>query len=162
MFVTCISQKIRYVVSSICSTLPQAGKHIPQPLTYQWWITGWDEENTKSERWFDPANQAPQTCALPTELDLGPIYSRRKKGNVSFNDALNIFYLLLYGVRHMVKDHSDRERGNPLLPHGLLVLINSKGYFVCIIQHSLWYTSRGALAGTITIYSCHLINTHKH
>ena len=27
-----------------------------------------------------------------------------------FNDALNTFYLRLYGVRHMVKDHSDSER----------------------------------------------------
>ena len=26
---------------------------------------------------------------------------------VLFNDALNTFYLRLYGVRHMVKDHSD-------------------------------------------------------
>ena len=34
----------------------------------------------------------------------------RKEGNVLFNDALNTFYLLLYGVRHMVKDHSARER----------------------------------------------------
>ena len=31
-------------------------------------------------------------------------------GNVLFNDALNTFYLRLYGVRHMVKDHSDSER----------------------------------------------------
>ena len=30
--------------------------------------------------------------------------------NVLFNDALNTFYLRLYGVRHMVKDHSDSER----------------------------------------------------
>ena len=30
----------------------------------------------------------------------------RKEGNVLFNDALNTFYLRLYGVRHMVKDHS--------------------------------------------------------
>ena len=28
-----------------------------------------------------------------------------------FNDALNTFYLRLYGVRHMVKDHSDSEEG---------------------------------------------------
>ena len=35
-----------------------------------------------------------------------------RKGNVLFNDALNTFYLQLYGVRHMVKDHSDSERGN--------------------------------------------------
>ena len=34
-----------------------------------------------------------------------------------FNDALNTFYLRLYGVGHMVKDHSDSERGNPLPPH---------------------------------------------
>ena len=37
----------------------------------------------------------------------------RKEGNVLFNDALNTFYLRLYGVGHMVKDHSDSERGNP-------------------------------------------------
>ena len=37
--------------------------------------------------------------------------ARRKEGNVLFNDALNTFYLRLYGVRHMVKDHSDSERG---------------------------------------------------
>ena len=35
---------------------------------------------------------------------------RRKEGNVLFNDALNTFYLRLYGIRHMVKDHSDSER----------------------------------------------------
>ena len=29
-----------------------------------------------------------------------------KKENVLFNDALNTFYLRLYGVRHMAKDHS--------------------------------------------------------
>ena len=39
------------------------------------------------------------------------IYFERywKEGNVLFNDALNTFYLRLYGVRHMVKDHSDSE-----------------------------------------------------
>ena len=26
-----------------------------------------------------------------------------------FNDVLNTFYLRLYGVGHMVKDHSDSE-----------------------------------------------------
>ena len=43
------------------------------------------------------------------------------------------FNLRLYGVGHMVKDHSDSERGNPLPPHGLLFLINSKGSFICTI-----------------------------
>ena len=50
----------------------------------------------------------------------------RKEGNVLFIDALNTFYLRLYGVRHMANDHSDSERGNPLLPHRLLFPISSR------------------------------------
>ena len=53
-----------------------------------------------------------------------------------FNDALNSFNLRLYGVRHMVKDHLDSERGNLLLPHGLLFLINSKGSSICTIPQT--------------------------
>ena len=34
----------------------------------------------------------------------------RKEGNVLFNDTLNTIYLRLYGIRHMVMDHSDSER----------------------------------------------------
>ena len=33
------------------------------------------------------------------------LLGRRKEGNVLFNDAFDTFYLRLYGVRHMVKDH---------------------------------------------------------
>ena len=55
---------------------------------------------------------------------------------VLFNDTLNTFYLRLYGVRHMVKDHSDSEKGNPLMPHRLLFLINSKGSFICTIPQT--------------------------
>ena len=47
-----------------------------------------------------------------------------------FNNTLNTFYLRLYGIRHMVKDHSDSEKGNQLQPHGLLFLISSKGSFI--------------------------------
>ena len=61
---------------------------------------------------------------------------QRKEGYVLFNDALNTFYLRLYGVIHMVKDHSDRERGNLLPPHGLLFPITSKGSFICIIPQT--------------------------
>ena len=61
---------------------------------------------------------------------------KERKGNVLFNDALNTFYLRLYGVRHMVKDHSDSERGNPLPPHGLLFSIDSKGSFICTIPQT--------------------------
>ena len=53
----------------------------------------------------------------------------KKEGNALFNDALNTFYLRLYGFEHMVKDHSYSERGNPLPPHGLPFPINSKGTF---------------------------------
>ena len=77
----------------------------------------------------------------------------RKEGNVLFNDTLNTFYLLLYGISHMVKHHSDSERGNPLPPHGLLFPINSKGSFLYAPSHTqdstyhgLCYTNRGALA----------------
>ena len=48
-----------------------------------------------------------------------------KEGNVFFNDALDTFYLRLYGVRHMAKGHSHSESGNPLPPHGLLFPISS-------------------------------------
>ena len=62
--------------------------------------------------------------------------TKGRRGNILFNDALNTFYLRLYGVRHVLKDNSYIERANPLPPHGLLFPINSKGY-----------TSCGALAG---------------
>ena len=50
--------------------------------------------------------------------------------------ALNTFYLRLYGVRHMVKDHSDSEKGNLLPPHRLLFTINSKGSYICTIPQT--------------------------
>ena len=61
---------------------------------------------------------------------------RVRERNVLFNDALNTFYLRLYGIRHMVKDHSDSEKGNPLPPHRLLLSINSKGSFMCTIPQT--------------------------
>ena len=64
-----------------------------------------------------------------------------QEGNVLFNDALNTFYLQLYGIRGMVKDHSDSERQNPLPPHELLFPINSKGYFISIIPHRITHTT---------------------
>ena len=56
----------------------------------------------------------------------------------------------------MVKDYSDSERGNLLLPlHRLLFPISSNGSFIyCTLSnrqdntyHGLCYTSSGALAG---------------
>ena len=83
------------------------------------------EDHSDSER----GNTLPPLHGL-----LFPI--RRKEGNVLFNDALNTFYLRLYGVRHMVKDHFDSEKGNLLPPHRLLFPINSKGSFICTIPQT--------------------------
>ena len=56
-----------------------------------------------------------------------------------FNDTLNTFYLRLYGVRHMVKDHSDSERRNPLPPHGLLLPTGSKCSFIYgYMESDIW------------------------
>ena len=63
----------------------------------------------------------------------GAFKEGRKEGNDLFNDALNTFHLRLYGFGHMVKYHTDSERGNPLPPHGLLFQINSKDSFICTI-----------------------------
>ena len=67
----------------------------------------------------------------------------RKEGNVLLNYTLNTFYLRLYGVRHMVKDHSDSEKGNLLPPHRLLFPINSKriahttAFVIPVMEHWL-------------------------
>ena len=61
---------------------------------------------------------------------------KMRERNVLFNNALNTFYLRLCGVRHMVKDHSDSEKGNLLPPHRLLLLIKSKGSFICTIPQT--------------------------
>ena len=61
----------------------------------------------------------------------------KQEGNVLFNDALNTFYLCLYGIRHMAKDHSDSESGNHLPPLlGLLFPISSNNYFICTIPQT--------------------------
>ena len=83
------------------------------------------------------ANQVrPSQCRLLVEFSLNHNSSNREEGNGLFNDTLNIFYLRLYGVTHMVKDHSDSERGNPLLPHGLFFPVSSKCSFICIFPQT--------------------------
>ena len=73
----------------------------------------------------------------------------RKEGNVLFKDTLNTFYQQLYGIGHMVKNHSDTERGNPLLTiHWLLFPISRQSNWQDSTYNSLCYTSCGALAGT--------------
>ena len=92
-----------------------------------------------SQQFIDGVNRRCLRNERPKHsIQLKPLcYLKQKEGrNVLFNNTVNTFYLRLYGVRHMVKDHSDSERGNPLPPHGLVFLINSKGYFICIIPQT--------------------------
>ena len=77
-----------------------------------------------------------------------------KERNVLFNDALNTLYLRLYGVRHMVNDHSDSGRGNRCRHMGYSfrltarVLLYAPSHRQDNTYHGLCYTSRRALAGT--------------
>ena len=81
-------------------------------------------------------------CFCSFDLFCPILEKERKEGNVLFNDTLNTFYLRLYGIRHMVKDHSDSDKGNPLLPHGLLFPISSKGSFICTrIAHTMAFVT---------------------
>ena len=66
----------------------------------------------------------------------------RKKKNVLFTEGRkkifylttqSTFYLRLYGVRHMVMDHSDSERENQLPPYRLLFPNSTNGYYIFTI-----------------------------
>ena len=59
--------------------------------------------------------------------DSGTTTARAKVGAV---------YLQIYDVRHMVKDHSDSEKGNPLPIHMLLFPINSKSSLICTMPQT--------------------------
>ena len=86
---------------------------------------------------------------------------RRYNGNVAtsanvlFNDALNTFYLRLYGVGHMVKDQSYSVREETRCRHigysfriAAMVLLYALSHLQDGTYHGLCYTSRGAVAGT--------------
>ena len=91
-----------------------------------------------------------ESCSCFEVLGLKPSHCSwvegRKEGSVLFNDTLNTFYLPLYGVGHMVKDHSDSEKGNPLPLHRLFASIYAPSHRQDNTYLSLCYTSHGALA----------------
>ena len=89
-----------------------------------------------SSRWPPPTAVRPRRPAYGGSKPSTPPRVTERERNVLFNDALSTFYLRLYGVRHMAKDHSDSEKGNPLPPHRLLLSINSKGSFICTIPQT--------------------------
>ena len=65
-----------------------------------------------SSKWLYDCHECAEMLILINGLLIFHKETKRRKeeGYVLFNDALNTFYLRLYGVRHMVKDHSDSER----------------------------------------------------
>ena len=71
-----------------------------------------------------------------------------KEGNDFFNDALNTFYLRLYGVGHMVKDHTDSRHMGYSFRLTARVLLYAPSRRQNSTYHGLCYTSRGALVGT--------------
>ena len=78
----------------------------------------------------------------------------RKEGNVLFNDAFSTFYLWLYGVRHMVKDHTKTKEETCICHMGYSfrltarVLLYAPSHTQDNTYQGLCYTSCGALAGT--------------
>ena len=66
--------------------------------------------------------------------------------NDLFNDALNTFYLRLYGIRHMVKKHSYSERGN-LLPLRNALFNDALNTFYLKLKHHP-YSERKPIATT--------------
>ena len=79
--------------------------------------------------------------------------------NVLFNDALNTFYLQLYGVRHMVKDHSVNEKGNQqgffYMYHPTDRITHTTAFITQVIEHWLerqiaqWVHHEGLIPGPI-------------
>ena len=116
-----------------------------QDIAYHWfWYTscgalaGMRNGSTMKGWSDDPSHQDWTIYHKATSHSPSHVGEGRKEGNVLFIDTLNTFYLCLYGIRHMIKDLSDSEKGNPLLPHGLLFQINSKGSFICTIPQTGW------------------------
>ena len=87
-------------------------------------------------KYNNPLNTRNYRLSVPREINVSHSHVNDFFFNVLFNDARNTFYLRLYGVRHVVTDHSDSEKGNPLPPHRLLFPINSKGSFICTIPQT--------------------------
>ena len=83
------------------------------------------------------ASNKDKGCDLCTSCEGGliPVQREREMFYLTTHSTLNILSTVI-GIRHMVKDHSDSEKGNPLPPPRLLLSINSKGSFICTIQQT--------------------------
>ena len=98
-------------------------------------------------------------CRWSTPPCCGSPATTTKEGNVLFND--DTFYLWLYGIRHMVKDHSDSEREKTCCHHigysfrlAARIILYAPSHRQDNTYHGLCYTSRGALACTRNSSMC--------
>ena len=105
-----------------------------QDNTYQSWSTSWNELS-ESTRGIDPTTHRTVSERSYHEATFRSPTGREREMFYLTTHSTH-FYLRLYGVRHMVKDHSDSEKGNPLPPYMLLLSINSKGSFICTIPQT--------------------------
>ena len=74
-----------------------------------------------------------------SDSELRPASPKRKQVNVLFNDALNIFYLWLYGIGHKVKDHLAREE--TCCHHYMGRKVSYMHYFTDRIAYTMIYIS---------------------
>ena len=67
----------------------------------------------------------------------------RKEEHVVVNDTLNTFYIWLYDIWHMIKKHSDSERGNQLPPlqGQLLRLVTRYPFYLHHPTNNIVYTT---------------------
>ena len=124
------------------------------------------QENKPVDEWKGLVLDWSHTRSVFTSLGCVVFERWKKEEYFLFNDALNTFYLRLYGIRHMVKDYLHSEWGNLLPPHGLLFLINSKSSFKTIItQPLLPVMVHGLLMGPpwrIDLMNHHTMSEHSY
>ena len=129
-----------FLISSKVGFFSYAPSHREDSTYHSLWYSHVALAGTRNSLMGPPWGIDPTTphtmSKCSTTVTFTPLLKRRKEGNVLFNDALNTFYLRIYGVVHMVKDHSDSERGKPLPSHGLFFQISTKGSFICIIPQT--------------------------
>ena len=97
-------------------------------------------------------NLVHRTCAARKSCSL--IQRKKRKGKVLFNDALNTFYLRLYGVGplRLAREETHCRHIGYSFRLAARVLLYASCHRQDNTYHSLCYTSCGTLAGTRNSY----------
>ena len=108
------SDQIEYQISNIMRTFNNQVSHSIQLV----------KRDPIHERNLEPRYLLRETCIVG---DSWIVVGRKDMFYLTTHSTHCIYGYM--AIRHMVKDHSDSERGNPLPPHGLLFQISSKVFF---------------------------------